>query len=96
MIPARNNAGNTKNIGNEGRTNQKVLSECAAIRSVSFVSTHNHIIAITDIIGSDAISAPKAGLRFVTSDISATIAPDIAAFMIANNIMLDLYPRKKV
>ena len=95
-MPARKSVGNTKNIRNDGNTSQKVLYECAAIRCVSCVSIHNHTMDNTDIMGNDAISVPKAGLRFVTYDISAIISPDMAAFMIENNITCNLYPRKKV
>lgn len=78
-MPERSIAGSTKNIGKEGRTSQKVASECAAIRSASCVSRQSQIMARIETIGRDAMSAPKAGLRLAVSETAETIIPDIAA-----------------
>jgi hypothetical protein len=37
--------------------------------------------ASIETIGNEAISAPKAGLRFAVSDTAATKRPEMAAFM---------------
>jgi len=78
-MPPRSIAGINKNIGNDGRTYQKVASICEATRVPSPVSRHNHMIAIIEISGSDATKAPNAGLRLATSDTMAAINPESAA-----------------
>jgi len=72
----------TKNIGSDGRTNQKVASDCAAMRSVSAVSCHSQIIARIETSGSEAIRPPKPGLRRATSETAMTMNPDSAALII--------------
>jgi hypothetical protein len=72
--PCRSIAGRTKNIGSDGRTNQKVASDCAATRCVSAVSCQSQIIARIETSGSEAIRPPKPGLRLATSEAAMTMA----------------------
>src|SRR5579863_3010890 len=80
-MPPRSIAGMSRNIGSDGRTYQKVASNNEAIRIVSAVSRHNQITAIIEISGSDATTAPNAGLRFAISDTMAIINPESAALI---------------
>src|SRR5512135_1506611 len=84
--PPRSSAGTTRNIGSDGRTYQKVVSSCEAIRALSPVSHHSQMMAMTEISGSAATSALKAGLRLAISATSATINPDTAALMAKKSI----------
>jgi hypothetical protein len=79
--PARSIAGRTRNIGSDGSMYQKVDCVRLATRSVSPVSRQSQRIANTDTKGNETISAPKAGLRFATSDTTAMIMPDNAHLM---------------
>jgi len=74
--PARSIAGRIRNIGSDGKTYQNVDSAWLAIRSVSPVSRQSHRIPKSDTNGNETMSAPKAGLRFATSDTTAMIMPD--------------------
>ncbi len=55
--------------------------------SVSPVSRHNQMTAKTETSGNDAINAPNAGLRFAVSATTATITPEIAAFVNRQSMM---------
>ncbi len=79
---ARSIAGISMNMGSEGITYQNVATICEAIRSLSPVSRHNQITAMIEMSGSDATSAPKAGLRLAISDTAAARMPDSAALIV--------------
>src|ERR1019366_9721663 len=76
LIPCRSMYGNARNIGRDGITYQKVASAWLAILTVLPVSRQSQMIASIDTSGSDATSAPKAGLRFAISDTAAMMIPD--------------------
>jgi hypothetical protein len=84
--PCRNIVGSSKNMGRDGSTNQNVDCACAAIRSLSPVSRHNHMIARTETRGSDAMSPPMAGLRLAVSETTRTRMPESAALNAAKNM----------
>jgi len=85
-IPLRSIAGTSKNIGSDGMMYQKVASIWEAICVSSPVSRHNQMTAMMEIKGSDATSAPNAGLRFATSETKAASSPDKAALIAKYNI----------
>ena len=64
-------------MGNDGRTYQNVASACAAIRTGSLVSHHNHIMPRTEMSGKDATSAANPGLRLAISEIKAIRIPEM-------------------
>ena len=76
LTSCRNIAGKIRNMGNDGRTNQKVDSAWLAMRSTSAVSRHSQIIPSMEISGSEAISPPIAGLRLAISDTAMIMMPD--------------------
>jgi hypothetical protein len=79
--PRRSIVGIARNIGSEGRTNQKVASAWAARRWTSWVSRQSHIMPRMETSGSEATSAPKPGLRRAISETAAMITPDSAALI---------------
>lgn len=79
--PCRSKNGRTRNIGSDGSTNQNVLSECAARRSVSTVSRQSQIMPMIETSGSDAINPPMLGLRRATSEMMSTKTPETIALM---------------
>ena len=80
--PPLRNAGNTRNIGSVGKTNQNV--ECAVMMaSLSAVSRQSHMKVRSETRGSERITAPRAGLLFATSEAIAMIAPDRSALVTA-------------
>lgn len=76
-----------KNIGNniknnsEGITNQNIFQDKLAIFDTSCVSLYNHIIAIIEVNGKDAIKAPKAVNFLEASDIANINKAEIIIFI---------------
>jgi len=79
-IPWRNIAGIRRNIGKVGSTYQKVDCACVAIRSASPVSCHSQRMPRIETRGSETMRAPSVGDRRATSDTTAMMTPDNAAF----------------
>ena len=74
-------AGKTRNIGIDGRKNQKVLIDSSATRAGLCVSRNSQIIARSEVSGSDATNPPQPGYRRAISDTAATMAPESAALI---------------
>lgn len=51
----------SRNIGSDGRTNQKVARAWTAMMAGSCVSCHSQIMPSSETNGSEATSAPKPG-----------------------------------
>ena len=81
--PLLSNAGNTRNIGSVSKTNQNVDCAKVAMASLSAVSRQSHMKVRSEMRGSEIITAPRAGLRFATSEAIAIIAPDRSALVTA-------------
>ena len=81
LTPERSMAGNARNIGIDGRKNQKADWASSATRSPSPVSRHSQTKVSSDTNGSETISPPIPGHRRATSEATAMTTPEIAALM---------------
>src|SRR6187200_714255 len=77
--PERSMKGMIRNIGMDGRKNQKAPSDNRATFSGSRVSANSQIIDSSDTRGSEARSPPQPGSRSDMVATSATMSPENAA-----------------
>ena len=60
-MPDRSSTGSARNKGSDGRMNQKMLDRQLGDPLGVAVSRHSHIIASSEVSGSDATSPPQPG-----------------------------------